>query len=113
MALVAEKDEEEEKALKFVVGGKSTPSSNACEGRSETGKKKKGKLIVENDESSTQDELDNIDEHLAFLAIKFSELKFKRNAASLRPFRSGSQSKPYGLVDRSEFKCFNYNDCYE
>ena len=92
-ALVVEKDEEQENALKSVVVGISTPSSNTCEGRSEA-RKNKGKLIEDNDESFTQDELDDIDEHLAFLARKFSKLKFKRNTASSRPFKEYSI---YGL----------------
>ena len=54
MALVVENDEEEEKALKCAsaVAGKSSSSSNVCEGKNETGKNK-GKIIEDNDESST------------------------------------------------------------
>ncbi|XP_063941537.1 uncharacterized protein LOC135149680 [Daucus carota subsp. sativus] len=106
VALVAEKEEEEEeKALKSVIAGK-TSSSSACEGKKDDGKKK-GKVIEEDEELSAQDELDDLDEHLAFLARKFSKLKFKRNAVSSRPFNRGNQSKPSGMVDRSKFKCFN------
>ncbi|XP_063945970.1 uncharacterized protein LOC135151450 [Daucus carota subsp. sativus] len=105
VALVAEKEEEEEKALKFVIAGKAS-SNSACEGKKDDGKKK-AKIIEKDEESSAQDELDDLDEHLAFLARKFSKLKFKRNAVSSRPFNRGNQSKPFGMVDRSKFKCFN------
>nr|XP_017250775.1 PREDICTED: uncharacterized protein LOC108221405 [Daucus carota subsp. sativus] len=93
VALVAEKEEEEEE--------KPSKPVSASEG------KNKGKAVEETDEPSTQDELDDLDEHLAFLARKFSKLKFKRNAASSRPFNRGNQSKPSGMVDRSKFKCYN------
>ncbi|XP_063942640.1 uncharacterized protein LOC135150307 [Daucus carota subsp. sativus] len=105
VALVAEKEEEEEKTLKSVIAGK-TSSSSACDGKKDDGKKK-GKVIEEDEEPSAQDELDDLDEHLAFLARKFSKLKFKRNAVSSRPFNRGNQSKSSGMVDRSKFKCFN------
>ncbi|XP_063945973.1 uncharacterized protein LOC135151452 [Daucus carota subsp. sativus] len=105
VALVAEKEEEEEKALKSVIAGKAS-SSSACEGKKDDGKKK-AKIIEEDEESSAQDELDDLDEHLAFLARKFSKLKFKRNVVSSRPFNRGNQSKPSGMIDRSKFKCFN------
>ena len=81
MALVAEKEEEEEKALKSLFTGKAS-SSNACEGKNEIGKNR-GKIIEENEEFSTQDELDDLDEHLAFLARKFSKLKFKEMLSAL------------------------------
>ena len=105
VALVAEKEEEEEKTLMSVIAGKAS-SSSACDGKKDDGKKK-GKAIEEDEELSAQDELDDLDEHLAFLARKFSKLKFKRNAASSRPFNRGNLSKPSGMVDRSKFKCFN------
>ncbi|XP_063939761.1 uncharacterized protein LOC135148464 [Daucus carota subsp. sativus] len=105
VALVAEKEEEKEKALKSVIAGK-TSSSSACEGKKDDGKKK-GKVIEEDEEPSAQDELDDLDEHLAFLSRKFSKLKFKRNVVNSRPFNRGNQSKPSGMVDRSKFKCFN------
>ena len=56
VALVAEKEEKEEKALKSVVASKAS-NINACERKNEDGKKK-GKMIEENEEPSTQDELD-------------------------------------------------------
>ena len=105
MALVAEKEEEEGKALKSMVAGKAS-SSNACEGKNEAGKNK-GKIIEDNEEFSTQDELDDLDEHLAFLARKFSKLKFKRNTVTSRPFNKGNQSEPSGMVERSKFNYFN------
>ena len=103
VALVADKDEEEEKALKSTVVGRASSSINVCEAKNEAWKNK-GKAIEENDESSTQEQLDDIDEHLAFPARKFSKLKFKRNAANSILFKRGSQSKPSSLVDRSKFE---------
>ncbi|XP_063942882.1 uncharacterized protein LOC135150486 [Daucus carota subsp. sativus] len=102
VALVAKKEEEEEKALKSMA---KTSSNNTGEGKNEAGKNK-GKIIKENEEPTAQDELDDLDEHLAFLARKFSKLKFKRNDAISRPFNRGNQYKPSCMVDRSKFKCF-------
>lgn len=79
---------------------------DVCEGRAEVGKGK-GKLIEEDDASSTQDDLDDIDKHLAFLARKFSKLKVKRNATAPRPFRRSGQPKSSNLVNRSKSKCYN------
>ncbi|XP_063949970.1 uncharacterized protein LOC135152795 [Daucus carota subsp. sativus] len=114
VALVAEKEEEEEKALKSVA---KTSNNITGEGKNEAGKNK-GKAIEENEEPTAQDELDELDGHLVFLARKLYKLKFKRNATSSRPFNRGNQSKPSGMVDRSKFKCFNcglpghfFNEC--
>ena len=82
--------------MKSVATAKATPIMDACECRADIGK---GKLIEEDDESSTKDELDDTDEHLAILIRKFSKLKFKRNATAPRPF-GGGQSKSSNLVDR-------------
>ena len=70
---------------------------------------RKGKLKMEESEDLTQEELEEIDDHLFFLSRRFSKLKFKRNPTFSRPpttFRKDSQSGK-GLVDRSKFKCFN------
>ncbi|KAK1396952.1 hypothetical protein POM88_006815 [Heracleum sosnowskyi] len=75
-----------------------TPSQSACEGRAES-RKCKGKMIEES-EPINQEEMDELDDHLAFLSRKFSKLKFKRNPDVSRPFKKD-------LVDRSKFKCFN------
>ena len=64
---------------------------------------------MEEADDLTQEELEEIDEHLAFLSRRFSKLKFKRNPTLFRPttaFRKDGQSAR-GLVDRSKFKCFN------
>ena len=69
----------------------------------------KGKLKVEGTKDMTQEELEEIDEHLAFLSRRFSKLKFKRNPSMSRPptsFRKDNQAGK-SLVDRSKFKCFN------
>lgn len=75
-----------------------TPSQSACEGRAES-RKCKFKTIEEN-EPSNQEEMDELDEHLAFLSRKFSKLKFKRNPDVSKSFRKD-------FVERSKFKCFN------
>ena len=105
VALVAEKSSEEDVPVQ-VACATTTPSKNACEGRAE-GHKGKNKMVVVDDEDSTDEDIDDIDEHLAFLARKFSKLKFKKNSSSARPFRRSNQSRSSNLVDRSKFKCFN------
>ncbi|KAL8105367.1 hypothetical protein AgCh_029240 [Apium graveolens] len=42
--------------------------------------------------------MDDIDEHLAFLCIRFSKIKFKKNFGAAKPNRN--------MVDKSKFKCF-------
>ncbi|KAK1403155.1 hypothetical protein POM88_002760 [Heracleum sosnowskyi] len=81
-----------------------TPSQSAYEGRAKS-RKFKGKMIEES-EPSNQDEMDELDEHLAFLSRKFSKLKFKRNPDVSKPFRKDSQTNK-NFVKRSKFKCFN------
>ena len=64
---------------------------------------------MEGTEDLTQEELEEIDEHLAFLSRRFSKVKFKRNSTLSRPptnFRKDSQSGK-GLVEISKFKCYN------
>ena len=64
---------------------------------------------MEGTKDLTQEELEEIDENIAFLSRRFSKLKFKRNPILSRPsttFRKDSQSGK-SLVDRSKFKCFN------
>ena len=55
------------------------PSKIAGENRQEAGKGK-GKAEIE-EESVHQEDLDDIDEYLAFMSRRFSKLKFKRNPA--------------------------------
>ena len=64
---------------------------------------------MEESEYLTQEELEEIDEHLTFLSRRFSKMKFKRNPTLAIPpttFRKDGQSGK-GLVDISKFKCFN------
>ncbi|KAK1369365.1 CCHC-type domain-containing protein [Heracleum sosnowskyi] len=62
--------------------------------------------MIEESEPSNQDEMDELDEHLAFLSRKFSKLKFKRNPEASKPFRKDFQSNK-NYVESSKFKCFN------
>ena len=107
MALVA-KDNEDKKVVSSeeeVVPG--APNKSVCEGKAEASKGK-GKAEVE-DESMNQDDLDDIDEYLAFLSRRFSKLKFKRNPSMSKSFTSyrkdSQQNKSF--VDISKFKCYN------
>ena len=70
VALVAQKEEEQEMAIK-VETAKTTPSRDGREGRPEASKGK-GKGMIEEYNSSTQDELADIGEQFAFLSRKFS-----------------------------------------
>ena len=81
-------------------------SKQVCEEKEESSK---GKLKMEGSEDLTQEELEEINEHLTFLSRRFSKLKFRRNPTLSRPptnFRKDGQSGK-GLVDRSKFKCYN------
>ena len=56
-----------------------------------------------------QEDLDDIDEYLAFLYRRFSKLKFKRNPSmskSTPSYRKDSQQNK-SFFDKSKFKCFN------
>ncbi|KAL8126889.1 hypothetical protein AgCh_013981 [Apium graveolens] len=55
-------------------------------------------LAVESEDSLSQDDIEDIDEHLAFLSRRFSKLKFKKNFGAAKPNRN--------MVDKSKFKCF-------
>ena len=101
VALVASVEKAEDVKEEVVAA---TPSQSACEGRAES-RKCKGKMIEES-EPSNQEEMDELDEHLAFLSRKFSKLKFKRNPEVSKPFRKDFQSNK-NYVERSKFKCFN------
>ena len=59
----------------------------------------KGKgLAAEYEDSLSQDDMEDIDEHLVFLSRRFSKLKFKKNFGVVKPNRN--------MVDKSKFKCF-------
>ena len=86
ITLVAELEKEKEMKVQAIES-----TSKVCES--------KGKgLVVENKEKMIQDEMDDIDEHLAFLSRRFSKLKFKKNFGATKPNRN--------MVDKSKFKCF-------
>ncbi|KAL8101228.1 hypothetical protein AgCh_033198 [Apium graveolens] len=59
--------------------------------------KRKG-LVAENEDHLSQDDMDDINENLAFLSKRFSKLKFKKNFGAAKPSRN--------MVDKSKFKCF-------
>ena len=67
----------------------------------------KGKSKEESeDESVHQENLDDIDEYLAFMSRRFSKLKFKRNptmSKSIPSYRRDSQQN----IERFKFKCCN------
>ena len=86
--------------------GTSNTYKSICE---EEGEMNKWKLKMEGIEDPTKEELEEIDEHLAFLSKRFSKLKFKRNPSMSMPptsFRKYNQSSKR-FVDKSKFKCFN------
>ncbi|KAL8091751.1 hypothetical protein AgCh_034128 [Apium graveolens] len=86
IALVAELENEKEIMVKSVES-----TSKVC--------KSKGKgLVAENEDQLSQGDMDDIDEHLAFLSRRFSKLKFKKNFGATEPNRN--------MVDKSKFKCF-------
>ncbi|KAL8156240.1 hypothetical protein AgCh_001367 [Apium graveolens] len=51
-------------------------------------------------EGTEQDDMDDIDEHLAILSKSFEKLKFKRNFGAAKSNRN--------MVDKAKFKCFKY-----
>ena len=103
MHLVAKSKEEETSEGAIVEASSKSSGENKQDAR-----KGKGKDESE-DESVPQENLDDIDEYLAFMSRKFSKLKFKRNPAMSKSIpnyrRDSQQNKP--LVDRSKFKCYN------
>jgi len=82
---------------------KATTSQASC--RSDVSKGK-GKMTEEEPEPANLDDLDEIDEHIAFLSRKFSKFKFKRNSEA-RPPRKDFQPNKNNWVDKSKAKCFN------
>ena len=58
------------------------------------------------EETVSNEDIDEIDEHLDLLSRRFSNLKFKRNPSVAKPFKS-SFNFDKKMVDRSEFKCYN------
>ncbi|KAL8104068.1 hypothetical protein AgCh_028339 [Apium graveolens] len=56
-------------------------------------------LVAENEDHLSQDDMDDIDEHLAFLSRRFAKLKFKKNFGAARPNRN---MKYFGLLKQKE-----------
>ena len=82
------------------------PSRIAGENKQDAGK---GKSKEESeDELVHQENLDDIDEYLAFMSRRFSKLKFKKNLALYKSIpgyrRDNQQNKSF--IDRSKFKCY-------
>ena len=103
VALVAKNKEEETSEVVVTEA----PSKIAGESRLKAGKGK-GKAEIE-EESVHQEDLDDIDEYLAFMSRRFSNRKFKRNPAmskSTPSYRRDNQHNKF-FVDRSKFKCYN------
>ncbi|KAK1384154.1 hypothetical protein POM88_021889 [Heracleum sosnowskyi] len=83
---------------------KATTSRASC--RSDVSKGK-GKMTEEEEpEPANLDDLDEIDEHIAFLSRKFSKFKFKRNSEA-RPPRRDFQPSKNNWIEKSKSKCFN------
>ncbi|KAK1391751.1 hypothetical protein POM88_010807 [Heracleum sosnowskyi] len=69
--------------------------------------KGKGKMTEEEEsEPANLDDLDEIDEHIAFLSRKISKFKFKRNSEA-RPSRKDFQPSKNNWIEKSKSKCFN------
>ncbi|MGI4673497.1 hypothetical protein ACR2XN_28940, partial [Klebsiella pneumoniae] len=51
-------------------------------------------------------ELEELDENMAFLAKRFSTLKFRRSPAPYKPFKKDSQPNK-NWVDKSKLNCYN------
>ncbi|KAK1355984.1 hypothetical protein POM88_049240 [Heracleum sosnowskyi] len=84
---------------------KATTSRPSC--RSDVSKGK-DKMTEEEEESepANLNDLDEIDEHIAFLSRKFSKFKFKRNSEA-RPPRRDFQPSKTNWIEKSKSKCFN------
>ncbi|KAL8115164.1 hypothetical protein AgCh_021841 [Apium graveolens] len=54
---------------------------------------------AEVEDNSSQDDSDDVDEHLAFLSRRFAKMKFKKNIRATKPNKN--------MVDKSKFKCYN------
>ena len=93
MALIAEHKRVEEMKVETA---KSSPNNIVCDGKSEMSKGKR--LMAEDEDCHSQDDLDEVDEHLAFLSRRFAKLKFKKNPRAMKP--NGN------MVEKSKFKCF-------
>ena len=103
VALVA-KNKEKETSEGVVI---EAPIKITGENRQEA-EKGKGNTEIE-EESVHQEDLDEIDEYLAFMSRRVSKLKFHKNpvmSKSIPRYRRDSQQNK-SFVDRSKFKCYN------
>ncbi|KAL8148605.1 hypothetical protein AgCh_005820 [Apium graveolens] len=76
---------------------KTMPSLKIGTSKSESSKGKEQAAEVE--ENSSQDDSDDVDEHLTFLSRRFAKMKFKKNTRATNPNKN--------MVDKSKFKCYN------
>ena len=60
--------------------------------REESSESRKGKRKIIKDNGSDED-MDEIDEHLAFLSKRFSKMKFKKHPNAAKPFKSNLKSE--------------------
>ncbi|KAL8134396.1 hypothetical protein AgCh_009430 [Apium graveolens] len=76
---------------------KTMPSLKVGTSKSESSKGKE--QVAEDEDNSSQDESDDIEEHLAFLSRRFTKMKFRENTKFSKPNKN--------MVDKSKFKCYN------
>ena len=103
VALIASNNEtQDERALEE---SRTTPRMEKC-GCSREASSKGKSIAIKDEGTSTEDELEELDEHMAFLAKRFSKLKFKRSQANSRPHNKSYQSSK-NWTDKSKINCFN------
>lgn len=86
VALVASSVENvKEKSIALVANSSKVSKEESSESR-----KGKGKVIEEHD---SDEDMDEIDEHLAFLSKRFSKMKFKKHPNAAKPFKSNLKSE--------------------
>ncbi|KAL8104283.1 hypothetical protein AgCh_028487 [Apium graveolens] len=93
VALVAENERTEARNEE-----KTMPNLKIGIRKSESSKGKEQAAEVE--DNSSQDDSDDVDEHLAFLSRRFAKMKFKKNTRTTMTNKN--------MVDKSKFKCYNY-----
>ncbi|KAL8125852.1 hypothetical protein AgCh_013232 [Apium graveolens] len=76
---------------------KTMPSLKIGTSKSESSKGKE--QAAEDKDNSSQDDSDDVDEHLAFLSRRFAKMKFRNNTKFTKPNKN--------MVDKSKFKCYN------
>ncbi|KAL8157708.1 hypothetical protein AgCh_002420 [Apium graveolens] len=76
---------------------KTMPSLKIGTSKSESSKGKE--QVAEDEDNSSQDDSDDIDEHLAFLSRRFVKMKFRKNTKFTKPNKN--------MVDKSKFKYYN------